>query len=890
MMDFRIREIQICGQSGYVFTDDRQPVFTLCTEGGLADRVEIEVRHGDAVDWQAKEKSGMYFTYAGKELLPCESYIVTITAQKGETASRARAAFDTGMLGKAWKSSWIEPVQEDAVQEERIRFYQIFSPEMQKVNSEDRLRPAQELQKTVILEKEPEKAVLYATAHGVYELTVNGKRADERRLPPEISVYPRRMYYQRYDLAGLLHKGENEITVTLADGWWCGRIGLSGDSCQYGSRLGFLAQMEYVVNGEKRWLLTDESWRCRPSYIVYADLYIGEKWNLTETPGSWRSCETVPFGTENLCAQELAPVQTVQELKGRLFRTPGGELLADFGQTVAGVVKLKADSSGKKTIVLEHCEVLDKNGEFFRNIVGRNKQQRDTCICDRWPVVFCPKFTYHGFRYVRISGIQEEEIQDISAEVIGSPLHFHGDFSCSDDRLNRLQQNIRWSMRGNFISIPTDCPQREKMGWTGDIQVFTPTACFNADVNGFLQSWLANMRCEQRESGEIPNYIPAFPVNDRMQREGFHTGDNTSAAWGDACILVPLYLYNATGDSSVLKDNLPMMERWLGFIRQALNQVPEDYESFPEDKKERYRYLWLSGHHFGDWLIPSFMEQPDGTRRGMEATCHVVSSAFYAVTLRAFEQVLSILLREKENSIWRKRSEEIRRELRHVKKAVCEEYINPDGMIRGDLQGLYVIVLYAGIAEGELRKKVAAQLASRILENGTRLDTGFVTTPYLLQTLCDNGYRDLAYKLLFQTKQPSWLYQVEQGATTIWENWNAVRSDGEVTNSSMNHYALGSVGEWIYRHIGGIAVSGMSEIHFAPDTGREITWSRAETMLPCGRVFCSWERNNGEIRMRVGSPLPAAVTLEGERASLAPGRYTIVKRGGGAPMEIKADK
>ena len=881
-MSFQIREIQICGQAAPAFTDQTHPQIAVLTGGGMPEKLTVRVRHGRETDWELQTAGTVYLSYAGNDLKPKTEYQIEITASRGGEVSSASAVFYTGFLNTKWEASWIEPVQESALREPEILFYQIFNPKFWGELDESRLRPARQIRKRFFLSELPWQAVLYATAHGVYTVQVNACRVDERVLAPEISAYHKRLYYQRYDVTSCLKQGENELLFTVADGWWSGRIGLSGDSCQYGDRLGLLAQLELQTGEEITVIPSDGSFEGRESQIDYADLYIGERRDLTKPLPAWQPCQTVDCSQDNLVAQSLAPLHVTQSIPGRLFRSPKGDLLADFGQVLAGVVRLSLSSLGKKCVTIEHCETLDAHGEFFRNIVGRNKQQTDTLICDTWPVVFQPDFTYHGFRYVRIKGVSEAEIDGVEAQVIGSPLRFYGSFACSDPRLNQLQHNIQWSMRGNFVSIPTDCPQREKMGWTGDIQVFTPTAAFNADVRGFLGSWLDNMKLEQRETGEIPNYIPAFPISDGMQRNSSRTGDNTSSAWGDSCILVPLYLYRQTGDLDLLRDAQPMMEGWLNFIQRELDILPDGYDSLPPEEQVRCPYLWRSGHHFGDWLIPSFMGEPDGTHKGVAATAEVISYGFYAVTLRAYLEVLSLL--GQTGACYR----ELSARLEKVKVAFREQFVSPEGIIKGDLQGLYVIALYAGIAEGPLREKLAERLVRLIRENGDRLDTGFVTTPYLLQTLCDCGYRELAYQLLLQEKAPSWLYQVKIGATAIWENWTAILEDGSVTTSSLNHYSLGSVGAWMYAHIGGISEVDMANgtVLFAPDTDTELLWGGAATEIPCGSISCRWNRDVDAVHIEIESPLDCKIRLRGCTVSLKAGSYTAVQPAPGAEIIV----
>lgn len=868
-MAFSITEIKLNGQRSGMVTDDRYPVIELRTEG-VPQFWQLRIKeNGKTVADSGQQPYQSPFIPLEVSLQPKTNYHVTLKAWDAAVQDQAELTFETGFMGTPWQASWIEPIQEAAIPEIPIRFYEIFMPWPEPEEDGEKLRPGQLLRRCFSLEHVPNRARLYATAHGVYHLRLNGIPVSQSRLAPEISAYEKRLYYQCYDICSMLKTGENILEAELCDGWWIGRIGLSGDSCQYGDRLGFLAQLEL----DDRIIGTDEHWECRKSHICYSDLYIGEKWDLCQPEQSWKHCVVAQYPMNHLKMQPIPGIRVVQELEGTCTVTPDGDLVVDFGQTVAGVVHLEAQLKKKTEIILEHSETLDRNGEFFKNIIGRNKQQRDRIIADAGKLVFEPRHTYHGFRYVRISGITIEEIVSVTAMVLGTPLDTTGTFQCSDPRLNRLQENIQWSMRGNMISIPTDCPQREKMGWTGDLQMFTKTGCFNMELLPFLSAWMENLRLEQKEDGEVPLIIPNFPRTDAMQRE--MEPDNTSSAWGDACVLVPWYLYQCTGDTRILRDNFDAMKKWLSFIARAAAAKPDNYDSLSAEAKARNPYLWQSGHHFGDWMIPSLSANPADISRGSELTGHVIASCFYAITVRAWIGVLDALQKEYgDTSLW---MELVRARclLEKICSAVQAEYITDDGHVRGELQGVYVLSLYSGVVQGELRKKVAQNLVRMIEEDGGKLDTGFVSTPYLLDVLCDNGYRALAYRLLFSEEPPSWLYQVKMGATTIWEKWQAVLPDGAVTTASMNHYALGSVGDWIYRNIGGIEVAapGYAKVRFAPDVNCGLSWSHCEKSTAFGKVSCCWEKTDKGTYLHLETPVQAELIMNGNKETLTPGSH-----------------
>lgn len=845
-----IVSFRVNGMAERAAADQKELNFTLSTEGEVK-QVEFRLWQGSQLCWSSGQLSVKHTcTFTDLPLEPCSIYKAeAVVFGEGQEAHEELTLF-TGFMDRPWQGKWIEPEQENGIRERDILFFEQFVPMPDHFGGHDRLRPVQELRRMFTLEGRPERALFYASAHGVYDLYLNGQQVDSRRLAPETTPYESLLYYQAYDVTPFLVDGENTLQVLLADGWWIGRIGLTGHSCQYGERLAFLGQLE--ADGEVLFA-TDEGFESRPSHICYSDLMMGEKWDLSAPGGRWTPCLTVGEADDTLKLQCVDPVSDWTILDAvSLFTAPNGELVADFGQCLAGVAELRLTCPAGTVVTLDHSETLDTEGNFFRNILGRNKDQQDVVVCGQGETVFCPRFTYHGFRYLRIVGATPEQIISVRAHAIGTPLDQIGSFSCSHEGLTRLQENLCRSVRSNMVSVPTDCPQREKVGWTGDLQVFADTGCFNYDLSGFLSAWLGQMRLCQEENGSIPIVIPSYPEQTKMQLKT--NGWNSSAAWSDACVLVPLALYRAYGDRKVLRDNLPMMERWMDYIESASHD-----------------HIWTEGYHFGDWLIPSFQNDIEG---GTAATAPVIAACQYAVTTAALVEVLEALEEPAE------KIERYRNLLTGIRKAVCARFVREDGFVEGDLQGLYVMVLQSGVAEGELAARVAARLAEKIEANGCALDTGFVSTPHLLDVLTEHGYEDLAWKLLLRTESPSWLYQVEQGATTIWENWNAIRPDGTVTTSSYNHYALGSVGSWIYRHIGGMrrVGPGWEEIEFAPATEREIDWARCSHMTPYGLAACHWEKSGESITAEITVPfgVKARVKLPGLERELLAGKHTFV--------------
>lgn len=876
-----IDSIDIDGRRDPFGIDNKSPVFHYTCSSEAAGKsitaCQAMVSLDGCVVWDSGRQPfpGVpYIHYGGETLQPMSRYQVQVRVwdENGlEGPWSQSVCFETALMDRGFHAQWIEPEQENTVPEKDIPHFMVFKPNPEHSGNHGRCRPAQNIVRRFTLDQPAQWARIYMSAHGVYELYVNGQKAGRASLAPEVSTYQTYLYYQTYDVTGLLRQGENVIAITLADGWWAGRIGLIGASAQYGDRLGVILQIEArLSDGGSLRICSDGEFRSSPSGTVCADLFMGEiRDNNLEPDGwkepgfdhsGWAACRPADFGTENLTAQPLDPVVDYQVLEPKAWLdTPSGECVVDFGQVIAGTVELTVTAQAGQTIKLDYCEVLDREGNYFRNITGRNKDMTDTLICRAGRQSWRPTFTYHGFRYVRIQGIARENIEGMKAVLLATDLRPAGSFVCSDARLTQLQRNIAWSEIGNMLSIPTDCPQREKTGWTGDIQVFAKTGAFNYDLRNFLSVWMMNLRAEQKEDGAVPLIVPNFPKQEKMLRQ-ITGGSITSSGWSDACVLVPWYLYQCYGQLEVLQENFQCMKDYLAYVKAQAALLPEDHDSMTEAQKARNPYLWNTGYHYGDWLVPSLLRQPNGIAVGRSATRDITGSCWYAITLEAYVSVCKAL---QEQGGWAMAEEIAAAEelLRHVRAAIAAEYVLPDGTLKGArLQGLYVMVLRSGAVEGGLKQRLADQLAQLVRENGGCLDTGFSSVSFLLDVLSENGYKDLAYTILFQTKSPSWLYMVERGATTVWESWESVAEDGQPSVSSYNHYAYGCVGDWMYRHIGGMraAQPGWSRIIFEPDFACGLDSAQTRHMTPFGKAECAWKKLNGAYEVTLTVPVGAA--------------------------------
>ena len=785
----------------------------------------------------------------------------------------SRAWWEMGLLQQVdWQAQWIEPHQKPATREPVVNIFQnlgMISPAPESDGA--RLNPSQYLRKVFASRGPVARARLYATAHGIYQLEINGRRVGDQELAPEATAYHQYLQYQTYDVTGLIGPGNNVVGAVLGDGWYCGRIGLPGDSCQYGDKLALLLQLEIEYqDGSRQWVLSDEAFKSATGPLIYSDLFIGERYDARREHAGWHTPEfdelawqpvtVANYGYGNLVAQYGEPLRVVVELAPRdILITPTGETVVDFGQNISGKIRMRVHGAAGTKVVLDYSETLDAAGNFRQQIRGRNKDQRDFYILKGDGVEeYTPWFTTHGFRYVRVTGYPGAPSPDAFVGlVIASDLLETGSFTCSDPRLNRLQENIRWSQRGNLVSIPTDCPQRERAGFTGDAQVFAPTACFNMDVNAFFTRWLRNLQLEQRADGQVPVIVPYWQSYIDMFTP-VQGGAHTSAGWGDACIIVPWTLYQAYGDLGVLAENYPTMVRWLDYVQQeAETGIPERLQAqMTPHLRARQRYLWNTGFHFGDWLIPSLTAGGHSPLEAANATKEITASCFYAYSTELLAHIAGLLGHEEAQQRYVA-------QYANICAAFADEYMDDEGRLSSHYQGMYVLALKMGMVPEEKQALVTGQLVSLIAENDFRLDTGFVSVPYLLDVLCDNGREDVAYKLLFQTECPSWLYEVDRGATTIWESWDAIAPDGQVSLASLNHYAFGCVGDWMVRTVTGLDKGrpGYKHIVIRPRPHRGLTQAAARYQSVYGEIVSAWKWEAGRLRVQATIPPNTTATI-----------------------------
>lgn len=824
------------------------------------------------------------------ELDPMTVYTVKVTVwdNHGNIAD-VEGKFETGRLGLPWKTSWVEPVQIPTRSTLGDRELSVESttenPYANVERDYEEFQPAQYIRIPFQAKSGLKKARAYVTAHGLYRLEVNGVRPDDREFAPENTSYWKMLQYQTYDITSMLQDGNNVFGIILGDGWWTGRLGFMGDSGQYGSTIGLLLEAVLTYEDGSIEIVTGEKGVSSTGPIVFSDIFVGEKydarkemlgWSSSEFDDSnWKPVNKVEYQMDNLIGQYGEPVRPIKVLKPKsIIHTPAGELVLDIGQVMAGQLEFSVDAPAGVTIKLEHSEVLDEKGNYYNNIIGVNKEQTDFYITKEGKQTYRPIFTYHGFRYVRITGWPGElSTEDFTAYVLSSSMEDVGSFTTSNPKINQLQSNIWWSQVSNTFAIPTDCPQRERAGWTGDIMAYAPTLCFNQKAGAFLTRWMANVRVDQLENGAIPIIVPYLESYQAFARTTL--GTDTSCGWGDAVIQVPLAVYNAYGDKRILEENYDAMTGWMKYIENRTgNHHPKEYDGWDEGRKERSRYLWNTDFHFGDWLIPSVvLGNPDGTAMNdtAYATMGIVAPAYYAFSAKSMMTVAEALGRKEDAAYYRDLYAKIR-------NAFIKEYVHDDGTLDADFQGIYVICLKNGLVDDEVRPKMVAHLREMINKNRGCLDTGFLSVLFLMDVLCENDSRDVAYSLLYQTKCPSWLYEVEHGATTIWESWGAIGEDGTVSTYSYNHYAFGCVGEWMYRELGGLkaASPGYKRIRIEPALDCGLTSARVSHHTPYGEAVVDWAIKDGQAEVKVTIPAntTAEVILPGEEIqNIGSGEY-----------------
>lgn len=727
------------------------------------------------------------------------------------------ASWEMGLLKPAdWVADWIKPA----------------GP----VNEAEQ-RPVAHLRTTFEVDGEVASARLYATAMGVYAMELNGQAVGDEVLAPGWTSYHHRIQYQTHDVAALLKQGKNAIGAMLADGWYRGYLGWDSKRNHYGNETALRAQLHIiytdgrivVVGTDRSWTVsTDGPWRS-------ADIYNGEIYDARRALEGWSTADFDATHWQDAALHEAKPValiapqgpavKRIEELPPTsISQAPNGEIVVDMGQNLVGWVRLQAQGTAGTEIVIRHAEVLDEKGNLYTDNLRGAAQTNRYILAGNDSETYEPRFTFQGFRYVGIKGYPGKlNANDISAVVLHSDMATTGNWKSSNALLNQLYSNISWGQRGNFLDVPTDCPQRdERLGWTGDAQVFAPTAAFNMDVAGFFAKWLADLAADQKDDGSVPDVVPSI------------TGPGQGVAgWADAATVVPWAMYRAYGDESLLRRQLESMASWVDYVT---TQADDDL-------------IWRPGWQYGDWLAPQFNDV-FAPYRAITGT-DLIATAYFAHSTHLVAQAAEALG-------YKERAKRYHELFTKVREAFRSEFVTPSGRLAYETQTSYVLALDFELLPEADRASAAARLAADVQSRGNHLTTGFLGTPALTRVLSDYGQTEVAYDLLTQTTYPSWLYPVKFGATTIWERWDAVRPDGTFQSpemTSFNHYAYGAVGNWMVNVVAGLDQSADSlaykRLHVHPQPGGRLMSASASLATPYGPAASAWSFDGDRFTLAV---------------------------------------
>ena len=800
-----------------------------------------KVRTGECLD----------IVYSGKRLISRQEafWRVRVWDNKGEVSNWSEIGhFEIGLLEHSdWKAKWIgSPVE----------------------NSKTSI-PCPYLRKTFSLKQGVKKARVYITALGLFELHINGKRIGEDYFTPGWTDYNKRLQYLVYDVTSEINEGDNAIGAILGDGWYAGFLIWKRKNHHYGHQLKFLFQLEVeYFNGECEMICSDSSWKTSFGPILKSDIYNGESydarkelknWDTIEAnESSWQKASVFPFLDVPLVAKWNEPVRKQESMPVLVQSEPvKGVHIFDLGQNISGWAKIKLNAPAKTPVKIRYGEMLNDDGTLYTANL-RTAECTDRYICKGGVEMFEPHFTFHGFRYIEITGLKKKPSKtDVTGIVLHSDIKSTGNFECSNKLVSRLQKNIAWGQKGNFLEVPTDCPQRdERLGWTGDAQVFIRTASFNRGVAAFFTKWCADLSDSQCSDGAFPLVAP----------DVLRDGSKGCAAWADAGVICPWTIYICYGDKSILEKQYDSMKSWIEWQKKSsvdlINNPPSAV---------------------GDWLA---LDVCEGKVTKALTTPDLISTAYFAYTTTLFSRIAKILGRKNDAKKYAKLAID-------VKAAFNREFVSPKGRVACDTQTAYLLSLAFDLLPEEKRSYALNRLVKDIERRKWHLSTGFVGTPLLAPVLTRFGRKDIAYKLLLQETYPSWLYSVLQGATTMWERWNSytkAEGFGDVAMNSFNHYAYGAIGEWMYNTVAGIELDpenpGYKHIIVRPQPQTktkedkvQINWVKCELMTRYGKVSSDWKIKGNKFYSSIVIPAntTATVILPGQKSKkIGSGAYEFV--------------
>ncbi len=818
----------------------------------------IQVKEGSKIVWNSSKVSSnqsIFVPYAGAALKSNQAYQVAVQVwdQSDKASAVFKSSFATAFLNSSdWKAKWISSGIAADMVDGRIPLFK----------------------KSFVASKKVKQARLFITARGLYEASINGKRIGDAYLTPGWTSYNKHLQYQVYDLTSDIKNGLNELDVLLGSGWYRTRIAWENNKNFYGAQTALLSQLEITyADGSTETIASDASWKATLSSILASEIYDGEKQDLRIKPVQGTPVVETSASFDVLRAQINEPIRKQEQVAvKKVLRTNSGKVILDFGQNIVGWVKFRAKGQVGQQVKFYHVEMLDKFGEpYFANL--RSAKAQASYVLSGMPEIIEPHFTFFGFRYVQVEGYDVKP-EDFTAIALHSNMESTGSFETSNPLLNQLQSNIRWGQKGNFLDVPTDCPQRdERLGWTGDAEVFSRTASFNFNVNQFFAKWLKDVQADQAPNGAVPFVIPDVLTRTTIGKENTQSG---AAGWSDASIIIPYNVYTSYGDKQVLENQYASMKAYLNYVRGAAKND-----------------LWNTGFQFADWL--SYRVDDSKGMIGQKSAVtdnYLVAQCFYAYNTQLMIKTARILGKTEDYKEWE-------RLLDRIKLQFQKEFMTANGRLISETQTAYILALQFDMIPGSLREAALGRLVTNIEGYKYHLTTGFLGTPFLNPVLTRFGRNDVAFKLLLQDTYPSWLYPIKaHGATTIWERWDSMKPDSTFQDpgmTSFNHYAYGAVGDWMYRTIGGIDTeefdgAGYKQSVIKPELGGGLSFAKTSLETPYGKISSDWRLDSGVFRLQVEVPvntsasviLPAfgqnrrtldGVEISGDRVRLGSGTY-----------------
>ena len=826
-------------QFGWELESDRRNVVQKAFRLQAAQEPQFETVCFDSGRVESEESA--HVLAPGMKLRPAEKYYARVRVSDGTEESEwsEPASFVTALLKKEeWKAPFVSAENQDSDRECSKGTY---------------------VRGTFTVKKKVKEAYAFTTALGLYNFYLNGKKVGDDEMTPGWTSYRKHLMYQTYDITDCLKPGVNVAGAMLGAGWFKGVIGLTKARCNYGDRTAFAMQavLRYE-DGTSETVTTGPSWVGADSPVVFAEIYDGEtydasleipEWSSAEQPsGSWHPTVTVPWDVSVLCAQSGSRVKMIDKMPAkRMFTTPKGETVLDFGQDMTGRIHVTATGKPGDVIELRCFEVLDSEGNVYLANLRKAKTTMKYIFGKAGTVTWHPRFTYMGFRYAVIRSFPgTPKAEDFTAYTLHSEMEPIGNITCSNPLLNQLHHNYLWGLKGNFLDVPTDCPQRdERLGWTGDAQIFCRTACYLMNTYTFYSKWLADVAADQTPEGGVPHVVPNSEEGKTDGNWLLRQGPHSAAAWADVAVILPWTLYLMYGDKAVLERQYDSMKAWIDFMK---------------DHSENY--IWNYKLQFGDWVA---LDAKPGSYFGAtpnDLTC----TAYFAYSTSLFVKTAAVLGKKDVE-------EEYRGLYEHIVKKYQETFFDQDGSLTAQTQTAHIVSLYFGLTPKPYVEKTVEGLKRLLAKENGHLVTGFVGTPYFCHALSQNGCVDEAYDLLLKEDFPSWLYEVKKGATTIWEHWDGLKPDGTMWSpdmNSFNHYAYGAIGEWMYRVMAGLEVDesrpGFRHAVIAPRVGGKLSFVDALHRSVYGKVGAKWEDDGSKVTLTVQIPANTTACVRLDRA------------------------